>query len=217
MGEIRLDVPVLSRFECEYDVLQEDANAAARRLKGLDLVYVDPPYNQHPYGSNYFMLDLLVRYERPERVSRVSGIPPDWQRSGYNVRARSLPLLRDLLETVDAPFLLVSFNDEGFISTDEMRAMLDGMGSVDVHGDQVQRVQGQPEFRQAADTRDRAAVPGRAGVTGASRCAGVPFRRPRTGRVGFKSAPTDHGSTAGPRRSCLAWSSEGGHHVGGEP
>ena len=132
MGEIRLDVPVLSRFECECVVLQEDANAAARRLKGLDLVYVDPPYNQHPYGSNYFMLDLLVRYERPERISRVSGIPPDWQRSGYNVRARSLTLLRDLLETVDAPFLLVSFNDEGFISTEEMRGMLNGMGRVDV-------------------------------------------------------------------------------------
>ena len=132
MGEIRLDVPVLSRFECEYDVLQEDANTAARRLKDLDLVYVDPPYNQHPYGSNYFMLDLLVRYERPERVSRVSGIPPDWQRSGYNVRARSLPLLRDLLETVDAPFLLVSFNNEGFISVDEMLEMLNGMGAVDV-------------------------------------------------------------------------------------
>ena len=132
LGEIMLDVPVLSRFECEYEVLQEDANAAAKRLKGLDLVYVDPPYNQHPYGSNYFMLDLLVRYERPERISRVSGIPADWQRSGYNVRARSLPLLRELLETVDAPFLLVSFNNEGFISTDEMREMLDGIGSVDV-------------------------------------------------------------------------------------
>ena len=132
MGEIRLDVPVLSNFECDYSVLQEDANAAARRLKGLDLVYVDPPYNQHPYGSNYFMLDLLVRYERPKRISRVSGIPADWQRSGYNVRARSLSLLRELLETVDAPFLLVSFNNEGFISTDEMVAMLNEMGTVDV-------------------------------------------------------------------------------------
>ncbi len=132
MGEIRLDVPVLSNFECDYSVLQEDANAAARRLKGLDLVYVDPPYNQHPYGSNYFMLDLLVRYERPKRISRVSGIPADWQRSGYNVRAKSLPLLRELLETVDAPFLLVSFNNEGFISTDEMLAMLNEMGTVDV-------------------------------------------------------------------------------------
>ena len=94
MGEINLDMPVLSNFECEYQVLQEDANAVARRLKDLDLVYIDPPYNQHPYGSNYFMLNLLLRYERPKHISRVSGIPADWQRSGYNVRAKSLPLLK---------------------------------------------------------------------------------------------------------------------------
>jgi len=67
-GQIKLEVPVLSAFECDCEVLQEDANAAARRLENLDLAYVDPPYNQHPYGSNYFMLNLLVRYERPERL-----------------------------------------------------------------------------------------------------------------------------------------------------
>lgn len=132
MGEIKLEVPVLSNFECDYEVLQDDANAAAGRVKTLDLAYLDPPYNQHPYGSNYFMLNLLVRYERPTQVSPVSGIPTDWRRSGYNVRTKSLPLLRELLSTIDAPFLLVSFNNEGFIPPDTMRAMLGDVGSVDV-------------------------------------------------------------------------------------
>lgn len=131
-GEIKLETPVLSNFECEYEVAQEDANTVARRLKGLDLAYVDPPYNQHPYGSNYFMLNLLVRYERPQDVSRVSGIPTNWRRSGYNVRSKSLPLLTQLLNTIDAPFLLISFNDEGFISPIEMHSLLDSIGSVDV-------------------------------------------------------------------------------------
>jgi adenine-specific DNA-methyltransferase len=131
MGEIKLDPPILSNFECDYEVLQEDANKAARSLKNLDLAYIDPPYNQHPYGSNYFMLNLLVRYERPTHVSRVSGIPTNWRRSGYNVRAQSLPLLKQLLHSLDAPFLLVSFNNEGFIPPDKMRAMLDDIGLVD--------------------------------------------------------------------------------------
>lgn len=132
LGEIRLQVPVLSNFDCDYEVLQEDANMAARRLKDLDLAYIDPPYNQHPYGSNYFMLNLLVRYERPRKVSRVSGIPPDWRRSGYNVRAKSLHLIRELLSTIDAPFLLISFNNEGFIPPARMRSLLSEIGSVDV-------------------------------------------------------------------------------------
>lgn len=145
-GKITLDPPVLSNFECEYEVLQEDANGAAHRLKGLDLVYVDPPYNQHPYGSNYFMLNLLVRYERPSHVSRVSGIPTDWRRSDYNVRARSLPLLKDLLHTIDAPFLLVSFNNEGFISPHAMRSMLNELGAVDVLETQYNAFRGSRNF-----------------------------------------------------------------------
>ena len=146
-GKIRLDVPVLSNFECEYRIERDDANAIARRIGALDLAYLDPPYNQHPYGSNYFMLNLLVHYERPRKISRVSGIPTDWQRSGYNVRARSMPLLKQLLETIDAPFLLVSFNNEGFISPEQMRTMLHGLGSVETIEAPYNAFRGSRNFR----------------------------------------------------------------------
>ena len=129
-GQIRLELPVLSNFEGEYQVEQGDANKIARGVKNLDLAYIDPPYNQHPYGSNYFMLNLLVNYRRPEAVSPVSGIPTDWRRSGYNVRPQSAELLRELLRTINAPFLLVSFNNEGFISREAMEAMLREIGAV---------------------------------------------------------------------------------------
>ena len=132
LGRIVLEVPVLSLFECEYEVFQEDANALVHKLRGLDLAYIDPPYNQHPYGSNYFMLNLIVRYQRPAHISRVSGIPTDWRRSGYNVRSKALPLLKDLLHSIDASFLLVSFNNEGFIPPERMRRALDELGPVEV-------------------------------------------------------------------------------------
>ena len=130
-GKIQLEIPVLSKYECDYQVLQDDTNKVANQIKGLDLAYIDPPYNQHPYGSNYFMLNLLVHYKRPDKISRVSGIPSDWKRSGYNVRTKSLPLLKELLHNIDRAFLLISFNNEGFISPDEMRAMLQKIGIVD--------------------------------------------------------------------------------------
>ncbi len=103
-GPIQLSLPILSRFECDVQVMQDDANYAARKVGNLDLAYIDPPYNQHPYGSNYFMLNLLVHYQRPKKISRVSGIPTDWRRSGYNTKAQSLELLRDLLHTLDSRF-----------------------------------------------------------------------------------------------------------------
>jgi adenine-specific DNA-methyltransferase len=130
-GVIQLAPPVLSRFECAVEVYQEDANEIVRRVGDLDLAYFDPPYNQHPYGSNYFMLNLLVDYERPDRISQVSGIPVGWRRSGYNRRPDSLTLLADLVGHVDTKFILLSFNDEGFVRPADIRALLNELGSVE--------------------------------------------------------------------------------------
>ncbi len=132
LGDIRLSTPVLSRFECEVQVFQGDTNDIAPQIHNLDLVYLDPPYNQHPYGSNYFMLNLLVNYERPREISAISGIPVNWKRSSYNVRSRSRTCLRQLIEALDSRFVLVSFNDEGFISRHEMLSILDHFGVVEV-------------------------------------------------------------------------------------
>ncbi|MBI2844805.1 MAG: DNA adenine methylase [Armatimonadetes bacterium] len=131
-GKILLDVPILSKFECDVRLFQEDANEVVRKFSDLDLAYFDPPYNQHPYGSNYFMLNLMVHYKRPERISKVSGIPLDWRRSDYNVRSRSLGRLRDLFNKVDSRFILVSFNNEGFVQPNEMRQLLSDIGPVEV-------------------------------------------------------------------------------------
>ncbi len=146
-GRITLETPVLSNFECEVKVLQKDVQKAAKKEKSLDIAYIDPPYNQHPYGSNYFMLNLLTKYIRPREISRVSGIPSDWRRSGYNVRSRSLPLLRQLLESIDAPFLMISFNNEGFIRPGEMREALHRLGAVEMQEINYNAFRGSRSFK----------------------------------------------------------------------
>lgn len=128
---IRMEVPVLSEYESESHVFARDSNDLVGHLPEVDLAYLDPPYNQHPYGSNYFMLNLLGKYERPVEISAVSGIPTDWNRSGFNVRKRSLDLMKDLIERTPARFLLVSFNGEGYIDPGDMSSALRSHGRLD--------------------------------------------------------------------------------------
>lgn len=131
LAPIRLEVPELSTYSCSYQVHQSDANTLLSRIPDVDLAYLDPPYNQHPYGSNYFMLNLLCDYERPTDISRVSGIPTGWQRSGYNVRAQSPKLLIDLIERTPARFLLLSFNAEAFVAPEALNNALCAHGRVE--------------------------------------------------------------------------------------
>ncbi len=127
---IILPYPVFSNFSCPVEVSQLEAQTAAERLPPMDLAYLDPPYNQHPYGSNYFMLNLLAcgREPDPSRLSPVSGIPADWNRSRYNKPRRIAQALERLIATIPASFLLVSYNSEGFIKPEEMTALLSRHG-----------------------------------------------------------------------------------------
>lgn len=130
---IRLMKPVFSAFECEHIVYQEDANALVENLDELDLAYLDPPYNQHPYGSNYFMLNLLVDYKEPRELSPVAGIPRKWNKSAYNRRQEAYNALSEVVNKLKAKYILISYNSEGFISPKEMQDMLQPLGDVQIY------------------------------------------------------------------------------------
>lgn len=130
LGDISIELPILSNFECEYKVYQEDSNELVRSLHDVDFAYIDPPYNQHPYGSNYFMLNLLTDYIPPTKISNVSGIPVDWKRSSYNKKSEAQESLFHLVEHCPAKFILISYNSEGFISYDSFMNELMRLGKV---------------------------------------------------------------------------------------
>lgn len=129
---IDVPFPVFSKFERKVFVTRKEAADFVREMPEVDVAYFDPPYNQHPYGSNYFMLNLILRNQRPEEISRVSGIPKDWQRSPYNIRSEAGPALASLTSSCPAKVLLVSYNSEGFISIDEMMSILEPLGEIEM-------------------------------------------------------------------------------------
>lgn len=130
-GKIELREPVLSNFNCNVEIFQKDAVELSRELKDLDVVYLDPPYNQHPYGSNYFMLNLILKNEITAPVSRVSGIVSDWNRSAFNKKKKALDSLEVIINNLDSKYIIVSYNSEGFIDFEQMTSMLEKYGKLE--------------------------------------------------------------------------------------
>jgi len=75
---------------------------------------------------------VILENRRPERVSKVSGIPDNWKRSVYNRKQDAPCALAALAAEVKAKFVLISFNSEGFISVEEMQEMLRPLGRLRV-------------------------------------------------------------------------------------
>ena len=131
-GDIKLPFPVFSNYNCDTVICNNDSNEIIKMLPEVDLAYLDPPYNQHPYGSNYFMLNLILDYKCPGKTSKISGIPEDWNRSAYNKENHALNALTHLVENINAKYLLISYNSEGFISVEQMKNLLKRIGKFEV-------------------------------------------------------------------------------------
>jgi adenine-specific DNA-methyltransferase len=113
--------------------VQQDAVAFVEGggTRDVDLTYIDPPYNQHSYFGNYHIWETLMRNDAPEAygVAR-KRIDTRENRSAFNSkRAFSSAFERTILG-VESPFLLVSFNNEGYISAGEMVRLLSEKGHV---------------------------------------------------------------------------------------
>ncbi|NYJ02928.1 adenine-specific DNA-methyltransferase [Nocardioides thalensis] len=112
-----------------------DVMATIDALPPTDLMYLDPPYNQHRYFANYHIWETLVRWDAPEHYgvackridARDAGT-----KSVFNSRRTMPAALASVLERARAKVLVVSYNDESWISADEMTLMLRDAGREDV-------------------------------------------------------------------------------------
>ena len=132
-GEIVLRKPVFSMYDSDVILFKEDANILVKHLRGIDITYIDPPYNQHPYGSNYFMLNTIIDNKVGENISKVAGIPEGWNKSRYNRKRDALSAFEELVNDIDSKYLIISYNNEGFISFEEMSGMLSRYGELKVN------------------------------------------------------------------------------------
>ena len=148
-ADINIPFPLFSNYKCENINYNKDIFDLIDELPELDVVYLDPPYNQHPYGSNYFMLNLIANGKEPNGISKVSGIPKDWNRSVFNRKAESLKSMTDLCKRLKTKYIIISFNSDGYISKDEMIDMLENIGEVFV------KEKNYNTFRGCRNLRDR--------------------------------------------------------------
>lgn len=128
LGDIEIKVPIFSDFSCSWKMYNKDINLLVKDLPKVDLAYYDPPYNQHPYGSNYFMLNIVAKNEEPQEMSDVSGIPTNWNKSVYNKRKEAEVFLDDLIKNTNAKYIALSYNDEGIIPLDKVNEILSNYG-----------------------------------------------------------------------------------------
>lgn len=120
-NQLELRLPEL--ISGKGQALQGDALKLVDQVPPVDLAYLDPPYNQHRYFTNYHIWETLVRWDSPEAYGvarkRVDARGEE-HRSVFNSKRTMASSFFSLLHRVRAKTIVVSYNDEAWISEDEM-------------------------------------------------------------------------------------------------
>ena len=101
-------------------------------LGHFDLAYLDPPYNQHRYFTNYHVWETLVAWDAPEAYGvarkRLDARDPSTH-SAFNSKRAMPAALAAVVQSVDCDLLVLSYNNESWLSLDELTAMCSVQGT----------------------------------------------------------------------------------------
>lgn len=93
-----------------------------------DILYIDPPYSQNQYGTQYHLLETLILNDRPS-VSKVTGSRPVTpMRSDWSKDYQAHILLDYVLANTKAKYVVMSYNNKGIMSKEYIHASMKRYG-----------------------------------------------------------------------------------------
>lgn len=142
----------------------EDANSLVEKLEG-DILYLDPPYNNRQYSSNYHILNYIASYDfsikksldknTGEMLESKTGLSEDYNRSNYSKKSEALKSLDDLLcKSSGFDWVFMSYNNEGIITQEEVEEAFSKYGEYDLATKEHKRYKSNTRNEQAASVSE---------------------------------------------------------------
>ena len=123
---LRLKPAALIENDLEHLVFNSDVNELIAQIQS-DILYLDPPYNHRQYSTNYHILETIAKYDNPS-IRGKTGLRDEDLRSAYCLRNSAKQAFNDLIVKARTKHIFVSYNNEGIMSLDDMRKILEQRG-----------------------------------------------------------------------------------------
>lgn len=109
-------------------VYNENVNKLIQVING-DVLYLDPPYNERQYASNYHVLETIAKYDNPS-VKGITGLR-DYvdQKSEFSSRKTVEFAFEHLIKNADFKYVFLSYNNEGLMSLETIKDIMSRYGN----------------------------------------------------------------------------------------
>ena len=107
----------------EHEVFNEDINKLVGKIEG-DILYLDPPYNQRQYATNYHLLETIAKYDGPKIYGKTGLREYEDQKSLYCSRKEVKKSFKDLILKSKQKYIFLSYNNEGLMKLSDIKEIM---------------------------------------------------------------------------------------------
>lgn len=98
-----------------------------------DILYLDPPYTQNQYGTQYHILQTLVLDDNPSMSPVTGSRPTTPMRSDWSKDYKSHILFDRIISKTKAKYIIFSYSTDGFLSKSFIEASLKRYGKKETY------------------------------------------------------------------------------------
>ena len=134
--ELILEPAYFIKNDNSHQVFNMDSNELIKEISG-DILYLDPPYNQRQYSSNYHMLNTIALYDDFEPKGK-TGLR-EYNRSDYCKKREVHNSFEELIKNANFKYIFLSYNNEGLMSKSNIEIIMKKYGEYNLATKEYQR------------------------------------------------------------------------------
>lgn len=112
--EMYLTALPIMKGEVNCKVYNKDILELIKEVSG-DILYLDPPYNERQYCSNYHMLETIAKNDNPIIKGKTGLRDYQKQKSVFCAKKKVLQAFEDLIKNAKFKYIFLSYNNEGLM------------------------------------------------------------------------------------------------------
>lgn len=153
--KLTLEVPEIIKSDEIHKVYHEDGLKVLDQVKGIDILYLDPPYNERQYAPNYHILETIAKWDKPE-IKGITGMRPyENQKSEFCNPKTGLKALSEIINKGNFKHLLLSYNDDGIMPESEILTLFNQAGKSEIIERNYQRFKSNSNGEQKNGVKEK--------------------------------------------------------------
>lgn len=153
--KLTLEVPEIIKSDETHKVYHEDGLKVLNQVKGVDILYLDPPYNERQYAPNYHILETIAKLDKPE-IKGITGMRSyENQKSEFCNPRTGIKALGEIINKGNFKHLLLSYNDDGIMPESEILKLFNNAGKSEITEQNYRRYKSNSNGEQKNSVKEK--------------------------------------------------------------